>query len=472
MVLSRTAAMLLIPVGCSCSAAGLLLMKSATDERADLPAWRSPKWLFGFLLLGVFATVVEVAVLGVLPLSVVAPFAGLTIVFSLLLASSGLLTSPPESLSRPEVGCIGLVLLGVTAVSAFGPHDAGAPSLETLLAAYSSARFATFAVVGAGAASLVLCPCGSKLLRSPAGGASALLPLLSAFAAAACACLSQLFLKLISTAALSLPASAAPTALALLGLTCTAPLHLTLLNATLAGSAVSIAVPCYQFLLIVCTTAAGGVLFREFASQSAAELIGYALGVVTATSGLIALSYLSGARPIRSNSGAVYPSRCRLFGSEAYAHAALLLTSRGRSVLPLSEHTRTLLCSRPVVAPPASLLPLSCLSPASLLPLSSLSPPSSPSSLLPLSWPLPRVRQPRRPVGRRRDARVEWRLNTRPRARGRDRRELRARPRDRLELGRRRRRRCPAALRRTPWYTATKPPNTGTLWTIDLISRC
>jgi hypothetical protein len=94
---------------------------------------------------------------------------GLTIVFSLLLASSGLLTSPPETLSRAEVGCIGLVLLGVTAVSAFGPHDASAPSLDTLLATYSSGRFASFALVGASAAALVLCPCGSKLVRSPAG---------------------------------------------------------------------------------------------------------------------------------------------------------------------------------------------------------------------------------------------------------------------------------------------------------------
>ena len=33
--------------------------------------------------------------------------------------------------------------------------------------------------------------------------------------------------------------------------------------------------PCYQFLLIVCTTAAGGILFDEFASQSHAALGGY-----------------------------------------------------------------------------------------------------------------------------------------------------------------------------------------------------
>ena len=281
-------AMLLIPVGCACSAAGLLLMKSAGDDRPDLPPWKSPKWMIGFLLLGVFATAVEVAVLGVLPLSVVAPFAGLTIVFSLLLASSGLLTTPAESLSRADIMCIALVLLGVTLVSAFGPHDSGAPSLAVLIVAYTRARFVVFVVVGFGAATFVLCPFGAALL-----GTSTLWPLLSAFAAASCGCLSQLFLKLFSTTVAALPTTLTPTLLALLGLICSAPLHLALLNKTLVGSSVAIAVPCYQFLLIVCTTAAGGILFDEFAAQTSAALSAYALGVATATAGLVALSFLT-----------------------------------------------------------------------------------------------------------------------------------------------------------------------------------
>ena len=147
MPLDRTSGMLLIPIGCLCSAAGLLLMKSAGDERPDLPPWKNLKWLFGFFLLGVMATVVEVVVLGVLPLSVVAPFAGLTIVFSLLLASSGLLTATKETLTRADLAAIALVLLGVTLVSAFGPHDSGTPTLAELLMAYTRARFLLFASV-------------------------------------------------------------------------------------------------------------------------------------------------------------------------------------------------------------------------------------------------------------------------------------------------------------------------------------
>ena len=70
-------ALSLIPAGCLASALGLLLMKSSAEFHAHLPAWRSWRWLLGFLFLGVVATAVDVTVLGVLPLSVVAPFAGL-----------------------------------------------------------------------------------------------------------------------------------------------------------------------------------------------------------------------------------------------------------------------------------------------------------------------------------------------------------------------------------------------------------
>ena len=69
---------------------------------------------------------------------------------------------------------------------------------------------------------------------------SSVLPLISAFAAAATGCISQLMLKVVSTTASAFPATAVPLALALLGLCVSAPLHLTLLNRTLVGAAVAL----------------------------------------------------------------------------------------------------------------------------------------------------------------------------------------------------------------------------------------
>ncbi|EOD28841.1 hypothetical protein EMIHUDRAFT_114026 [Emiliania huxleyi CCMP1516] len=240
MPLSRSAGMLLLPVGCFCGASGLLLMKAAGDSSPDLPPWLQKR------------------------------------------------------LERADLACIALVLLGVTLVSTFGPHEESAPSLPALLAAYTRPRFALFAAAALITAALVLSKsvCGVS-------DKSSVLPLISAFAAAATGCISQLMLKVVSTTASAFPATAVPLALALLGLCVSAPLHLTLLNRTLVGAAVALAVPAYQFLLIVCTTSAGGVLLDEFESLSSGDLWAYACGVVTATVGLVGLSYFSsvGAEP-------------------------------------------------------------------------------------------------------------------------------------------------------------------------------
>lgn len=260
-------------------------MKSASDDGHGLC---SARWLLGFSLLGIVATTVDVIVLGMVPLSVVAPFAGLTIVFSVLLASSGLVISPAERLSRSDTGCILMVLVGVTLVSAFGPHTDRTPALEELVSALSRPQFFLFVIVAAVASAINLCPLN---LGGSAACPTWAVPVLSAFAAASCGCLSQLMLKLVSTAIGELhrshgEAGGPALCFAIAGLLISAPLHLNLLNKTLAGAACTVSVPCYQFLMMFCTTAAGGLLFDEFASQPWPNVGAYAIGVIVAAAGL------------------------------------------------------------------------------------------------------------------------------------------------------------------------------------------
>ena len=87
-----TTGILLICLGNLCAATGLTLMKSSNVHEGDKPFFLRWRWLPAFL--GVLTTVVDVYVLGFLPLSVVAPFAGLTIVFTLAIASPGCSASP------------------------------------------------------------------------------------------------------------------------------------------------------------------------------------------------------------------------------------------------------------------------------------------------------------------------------------------------------------------------------------------
>ena len=79
----------LVCLGCAFASTGLLLMKESTVHEGERPFFLRWRWLIGFCFLGILTTVVDVYVLGILPLSLVAPFAGLTIVFTLLIASSG-----------------------------------------------------------------------------------------------------------------------------------------------------------------------------------------------------------------------------------------------------------------------------------------------------------------------------------------------------------------------------------------------
>ena len=73
-------------MSCLCAAIGLSFMKLSSLRDGDSLPIQRPLWWLGFLFLSVVATALDVVVLGILPLSMVAPFAGLTIVFSIIIA--------------------------------------------------------------------------------------------------------------------------------------------------------------------------------------------------------------------------------------------------------------------------------------------------------------------------------------------------------------------------------------------------
>ena len=110
----------------------------------------------------------------------------------------------------------------------------------------------------------------------------------SAFLAASCATFSQLMLKLAATAVSE--GQFLIVLISLCGLSMSAPMHLHLLNETLAGGSVAMAVPFYQTMLIILSAVSGGVLFDEFSQLSFASKFIYGTGVCIATSGLVLLS--------------------------------------------------------------------------------------------------------------------------------------------------------------------------------------
>jgi hypothetical protein len=277
-------------------------MKSSSEADPGVAPWRSRRWLAGFLLLGIIATCMDLYVLATLPLSIVAPFSGLTIVFSLALAGTGLI-SKREPLGRANLLACSVTLLGVTLVSTFGPREAESPPTGAqLLSDLLSPTFVLLLVVGYSAAALRMLVCRGRVpeqqQQAPMQGSvrTWALPALSAFGAACCACVAQLLVKLFATTlgsvltgAAAFPATAPALLIELGGLIGNSVLHLTLLNITLAGSDVSLAVPLYQSLVLLVVSAAGGIIFHEFDSCPTLGL--YFVGILTSLIGLALISY-------------------------------------------------------------------------------------------------------------------------------------------------------------------------------------
>ena len=306
-----TLGLLLQVVGCTFAATGLAFMKLSTEKDGDMPMILRWRWWIGFLFLAILATVVEGFVLTLVPLTIVAPFAGLTILLSMLIAASGCISARVPLGVESYSGGV-LTVVGVGLVALFGPNDAQAEaslSFESVLRALSNPQFTLFisvTLISVGAWLAVVLVPPLRRVRALADRAN-LATALSAYAAAVCGALSQTFLKSVSVAiAESHSLAADPTAasnawltdvwlqppiwVAGAGLVVTAPLQLFLIDVCLASGAVIPAVPIYQALLVIFEIIAAAVFFRELQAMSVYRLLCFGLGVAVATSGLVVLS--------------------------------------------------------------------------------------------------------------------------------------------------------------------------------------
>ena len=278
---------------CLVSSVGLLFMKISADEEAGLPVLIRWRFMVGFACMLFNGTFLDVLAFSLAPLSMLAPLGGLVMVFSCLLARCVL----NEPLMPRDIACIGVLLAGVTTVSIFGPHPERTPGLDEIQADALNPSFLVFAAISV--AAVVTC---IGLLRISADLTShPLWTPFSAYAAASCGGITQICLKMVATAARvaveigSCDPFFSPVVLgAIGGLLVCAPTQLYLLNSTLGSSPVKYAVPTYQALLVLLSTAAGGTFFLEFRSASPVDLVGFSMGMLVAMSGILALALQRG----------------------------------------------------------------------------------------------------------------------------------------------------------------------------------
>ena len=308
---------------CISSAAGLLLLKASAEREADRPWYRRYRWMAGFGGVAVLATLLNIGAYALLPMAVIAPFAGLTIVVTLLLASTGLLVDT-EEMSAQEVLAAVVILLGVGLASVCGGGGVPPSDNPDVLAAsnYLSSRYADplviLLLVFFITLPIVFClACRGQRLdtakpvdlfgvvhfdRALASTA------LSSVAAAGTGALSNTALKVtVEYVHLLVNAIAAGNADGIWAMALTpgpwlsvsllcimGPLQFTLLTATLGSGAVAFAVPLYQTALIIGTIVFGGLFFEELGDRPPLKMGGFLLGVATCLVGLVLMASAAG----------------------------------------------------------------------------------------------------------------------------------------------------------------------------------
>jgi multidrug transporter EmrE-like cation transporter len=108
--------MQLAMLGCFCSAVGLVLLKHSTNVESTKPLYQRRFWLLGFLFLVVNASVIDIFAFSLAPITLIAPFTGVTIVFTSWLATTFL----KETLDAWDATSTGITLAGVTITSIYG----------------------------------------------------------------------------------------------------------------------------------------------------------------------------------------------------------------------------------------------------------------------------------------------------------------------------------------------------------------
>ena len=273
-------------LGTLSSACGMLLLKRATLGPAPVPPWYKNVWFWaGMSLIVVNASLLDIVAFGVTPLSLIAPFAGLTIVFSVVLVGIGCF-GVREKPSTFSVISVGLIVLGVTMAATFGPHEDRAlrpADMQVILDGHPG-----IAALGFAGAPLVLFVAlaqrqwevqSKAVLQSPIGSLTA------ALTGALFGGLTQLLFKTCATAVLQFFQTGGnpwdSIGSMCLQLCCAASCavgQVVFLNVAIASSPVAYAVPAYQSALLLITLTLAGWLLEEFAHMEPLHYVLFAVG--------------------------------------------------------------------------------------------------------------------------------------------------------------------------------------------------
>eukprot|EP00322_Chrysochromulina_rotalis_P024100 CAMPEP_0115860524 /NCGR_PEP_ID=MMETSP0287-20121206/17173_1 /TAXON_ID=412157 /ORGANISM="Chrysochromulina rotalis, Strain UIO044" /LENGTH=355 /DNA_ID=CAMNT_0003314853 /DNA_START=1 /DNA_END=1068 /DNA_ORIENTATION=- len=303
--------MIMAMIGAVSASIGVLLIKSGGKMESHLPWYKRVRWLSGFTLQAGVSAVTDTIAYSTCPLSLISPFAGLTIVFSAVWAMLGIVPGIHEKTSYAELSTIALIFAGVTFSSIYGPRDVGNGNLDriatylhepawvALWCAQSGLIIAWTIISAVPAVQRVLEP-KSAIVTTFISGA----------AAAACAALTQCFLKVPAMLIPFyldrhvLPVSNGWVWMCVGLLILYAINQLYLINVLMSRGRVMLAVPIFSSLNLLLTMTSSAVLFGDFENMSHSHRLGFTCGSVLVVIGIFILPQLQGGDSSAEDEGA------------------------------------------------------------------------------------------------------------------------------------------------------------------------
>jgi len=325
-------------IGALSASFGLMLIKSGNALEVHLPWYKRRRWLMGFVLQAAVSSVTNVVAFSTCPLSLISPLYGLTLAFSALWASLGIFEGVHEMTSYAEMFTIGIIFMGVTLSSIFGPYSVGNGNLDHLGNYLCTPQFICLWLV------LTTLTAGWTLVSALPSCRhvydkmdSSLSTTISALAAAASAALSLCCLKVAAMLVPYgidrgyLPGTNGWVWLCIAGIAVYACTHLYLLNELLSRGRTMFAVPIFSSCTLLLTMTCSAVLFGDFYKMSFTPMAGFLCGAALVILGALLL-HLLGAVDVEESA-----SREEASDQVSDARANKAAFFRKRFVLPPSK---------------------------------------------------------------------------------------------------------------------------------------
>ena len=122
----------------------IFILKYSADVERGRPPWRRYRFIAG-ISLNLFSEMFLFSfAMTLTPLSLLAPLTGTGVVFSALVASSGVVPGVKEQLEIIDWICTCMVLVGVSIAAIFGPGSHEASDLDALPTAFKNPGFLVF----------------------------------------------------------------------------------------------------------------------------------------------------------------------------------------------------------------------------------------------------------------------------------------------------------------------------------------